>query len=96
MVEICQVRSTRHKFLNYYTPDVIFDIPADIIREALIKCPLLHGNVQKETETDYDFMRFGDSVHRTQSPEAVNSLHKSLHRYYLKDLNRNYSRAVII
>ena len=30
MAEICQVRPTRHKFLNYYTPDVIFDIRADI------------------------------------------------------------------
>ena len=32
---------------------------------ALVECPLLHGNIQKETDTEksiyYDFMRFGDS-----------------------------------
>ena len=38
-----------------------------IYREALMKSPLLYGNIQKETDKDkenkyyYDFMRFGDS-----------------------------------
>ena len=36
-----------------------------VSRYALIECPLLHGNIQKETDTEnrvyYDFMRFGDS-----------------------------------
>ena len=36
MVEICQVRPTRHKFLNYYTPDVIFDIRADISVQPIL------------------------------------------------------------
>ena len=39
-----------------------------------MKCPLLHGNIQKETDRGteisffYDFMRFGDSS--IQPPEA--------------------------
>ena len=47
--------------------------------------------MQKETDTQtgksiyYDFMRFGDSIiNSTQPIEAVNSLHQSLPRYYLK------------
>ena len=37
-----------------------------VSRWALMKCPLLHGNIQKETDREtekvcYDFMRFHDS-----------------------------------
>ena len=40
MVEICQVRPTRHKFLNYYSPDVIFDIRADITNGVILTLAL--------------------------------------------------------
>ena len=43
-----------------------------------------HRKKQISTDTENDFMRFCDSS--TQPPEAVNSLHQSLPRYYLKDL----------
>ena len=50
-----------------------------VSRKALIECPLLHGNIQKETDTEksiyYHLMRFGDSRTVNQPPEAVNSLH---------------------
>ena len=43
MVEICQVRPTRHKFLNYYSPDVIFDIRADISKHLQCIVFLMHN-----------------------------------------------------
>ena len=44
---------------------VIIKVIYIVSRWALIECPLLHGNIQKEADTEksicYDFMRFGDS-----------------------------------
>ena len=51
-----------------------------------MKCPLLHGNIEKETDTEkkismyYDFMKFGDS-------STVSNLLKQIPNYFLKDLN---------
>ena len=33
----CQVRSTRHKFSNHYSPDVLQDIRADITGHVQVK-----------------------------------------------------------
>ena len=49
MLEICQVRPTRHKFLNYYSPDVIFDIRADIKVHTISISPTVNsGNRLKK------------------------------------------------
>ena len=51
-----------------------------------MKCPLLHENIQKETDTEteteknicYDFMRFDDSRTVHNPLEAVNTKYPSL------------------
>ena len=51
-----------------------------------------HGYIQKETDTEksiyYDFIRLCDMYqYSTPPPEAVNTIHYILLRYYLKDLS---------
>ena len=52
--------------------DCLIGQVSDVPSRILIECPLLHGNIQKETDTEteksnyYDFMRFGDSGFLTQ------------------------------
>ena len=54
--------------LLFYLALLVYLVPES--RQALIECPLLHGIIQKETDTQkiihYDFMRFGYSKSNKQ------------------------------
>ena len=67
-----------------------------VYRQALAECPLMHGNMKKETDTEIDkciYQTLGGCVTPAGIQKqitllmTVNSIPQSLPSNYLKDLN---------
>ena len=62
------------------------------VRYALMECPSLNGNIQKETEKCicYDFMRFGDS---STVPNLLKQ-YIAFIRAYLDTISKNLRKGI--